>query len=124
MLGRKGEGGCVVWQKGEQRGRRTRLDSAADSQHLSCQAFHHSVQLENEEKTQVRISQRNPDAFHENKQGHCPLALVSVSLLRCECVYVSVSGSLGACVCFLCDYFCLLAVGLEFGLNFCLCVQV
>lgn len=92
MVGRKGEGGCVVWQKAEQRARGTELESAADSQHLSRQAFHHSVQPENEEKAQVRISQRNPDAFHENKHSSCPLALVSVSLLLCEYVWL--------CVCF------------------------
>lgn len=88
----------MVWQSAEQRARGTEFESAADSQHLSCQAFHHSIQPENEEKTQVRISQRNPDAFHENKHGGHPLALVSVSLLLCECAYVSVSGSV--CVCF------------------------
>lgn len=99
MLGRKGEGGCVVWQRGEQRGRGTGLDSVADSQHLSCQAVLHSVQLENEENTQVRISQGSPDAFHENKQGNCPLALVFISLFWCECVYVSVTGSSRGCAC-------------------------
>ena len=75
------------------------LGSAAGSHHLSCQAFHHSAQLENEEKTQVGISLRDPDAFHKNKQGSVSPSLVSVSLFLCECVIVSISGSLGLCVC-------------------------
>ena len=54
------------------RGQRDGLGSATDSHHLSCQALHHSVLLENEEKTQVRIALRNPDAFHKNKQGSFP----------------------------------------------------
>ena len=49
MLGRRGRE--VVWSGKEQgRGQRDGLGSAIDSHHLSCQAFHHSVQLENEEK--------------------------------------------------------------------------
>lgn len=97
MLGSKGEGGCVVWHRAEQRGRGTELESTADSYHLSCQAFHHSAQLENEEKTQVRISQSNPEAFHENKHGSHPLALASVSVSLCVSV----------CVCVLFDHFSL-----------------
>lgn len=70
----------MVWHRAERRGRGTKPESAADSRHLSCQAFHHAVQLENEKKTQIRISLRNLDAFWENKQGRLPLPLVSVSL--------------------------------------------
>lgn len=70
----------MVWQRAEQRGRGTKPESAADSWHLSCQAFHHSVQMENEEKTQIRFSLRNPDAFQEDIQGGPPLSLVSVSV--------------------------------------------
>lgn len=66
----------MVWQRAEQRGRGTKPEFAADSRHLSCQAFHHSVQMENEDKTQIRISLRNPDAFQENQQGSPPLPLV------------------------------------------------
>lgn len=70
----------MVWQRAERRGRGTELEPAADSQDVAGQAFAHPVQLENEEKTQVRISLRNPDAFYQNKQGNPALALVSVSV--------------------------------------------
>lgn len=82
----------MVWQRAEQRGRGTKPESAADSWHLSCQAFHHSVQMENEEKTQIGISLRNPDAFQEDKQGSPPLSLLS--LFPCFCKNVSVFVSL------------------------------
>lgn len=92
MFGRRGRE--AVWSGKEQgRGQRDGLGSATDSHHLSCQAFHRSVQLENED--QVEITPRNPDAFHKNKQGSFPASLVSVSL----CVFMSISRSLGACVC-------------------------
>lgn len=85
-----------MWSGREQgRGQRDGLGSATDSHHLSCQALHHSVLLENEEKTQVRIALRNPDAFHKNKQGSFSSSLVYVSL----CVFMSISRSLGVCVC-------------------------
>ena len=127
MLGRRGRE--AVWSGKEQgRGQRDGLGSATDSHHLSCQAFHHSVQLENED--QVEIAPRNPDAFHKNKQGSFPSSLVSVSL----CVFMSISRSLGACVCVcvlavlpslcsLSSYFlCGVAPGFVFGLYCCHCL--
>lgn len=43
----------------------------------SGQALHGWVQLENGEEAQVRISLRNPDVLHENKQGSSPFFLWS-----------------------------------------------
>ena len=77
--------------------------------------FHHSVQMENEEKTQIRISLRNPDAFQENKQGSL-LSAVSVSLFLCQCVCVRF-WILGVCVLVLIISpfpFLLLPVGIRF----------
>lgn len=71
--------------------------------------------MENEEKTQLRISLRNPDALQENKQGSL-LSAVSVSLFLCECVCVRF-WILGVCVLALIispSPFLLLPVGIRF----------
>lgn len=46
----------------------------------SGQELHGWVQLENREKTQVRLSLRNPDVLLENKQGSFPFSLWSLFL--------------------------------------------
>ena len=78
--------------------------------HTTSPARHFTIQSswKMRKKTQVKITPRNPDAFHKNKQGSFPSSLVSVSL----CVFMSISKSLGVCVCvcFSCVHFSLFPV--------------
>ena len=78
--------------------------------HTTSHARHFTIQSswKMRKKTQVKITPRNPDAFHKNKQGSFPSSLVSVSL----CVFMSISKSLGVCVCvcFSCVHFSLFPV--------------
>lgn len=82
QLGRVGRE--VVWSGREQSTGAEGLSSNLRLTHgPSGQELHGWVQLENREETQVRISLRNPDVLHENKQGGLPFSLWSPFLPVC-----------------------------------------